>query len=149
MLHKKFDESNIVVTQAVEDADSLIINTAINMSPSHDSVFVVGEDIDLLVLLTGLARHHKNVYFRKPGKGKIVKKIYSPRSLQYGDIVADNILFLHAFSGCDTTPAIFNQGKIKFLKLIKKYESLNEIIQVFKNENQQIVRTSSPLTKNS
>lgn len=68
MLHKKFDESNIVVTQAVEDADSLIINTAINMSPSHDSVFVVEEDIDFLVLLTALARHHKNVYFRKHGK---------------------------------------------------------------------------------
>jgi hypothetical protein len=37
-----------------------------------------------------------NVYFRKPGKGKIVEKTYFPRSLQFSDVVADNILFLHA-----------------------------------------------------
>jgi hypothetical protein len=32
--------------------------------------------------------------------------------------VADHILFLHAFSGCDTTSALFNQGKMKFINVL-------------------------------
>lgn len=111
------------------------INTAISMSSSYDSVFVVGEDIDLLVPLTVLARHYQNVHFQKPGEGNIVEKIYSSRSLQYGDIVADNTLFLHAFSGCNNTSSIYTPGKIKFLNVMKKYELFNEIIQIFKDEN--------------
>lgn len=135
MLQKKFQEYNIAMMQAVEDADLLIIETAIQMSPSHASVFVVGEDIDLLVLLTALARPLQNVYFRKPGKGKIVEKIYSPRSLKYSDVVANNILFLHAFSGCDTTSCLYNKGKVKFFNLLQKNKSLSESIQIFKDEN--------------
>jgi hypothetical protein len=121
--------------QAVEDADLLIIETAIKMSPLYDSVFVIGEDIDLLVLLTALARYIVNVYFRKPGKVKIVEKTYSPRSLQFSDVVADNILFLHAFSGCDTTSCLFNRGKIKFFNLLEKNKTISNLIQIFKDEN--------------
>jgi hypothetical protein len=42
---------------------------------------------------------------------------------------------LHAFSGCDTTSALFNQGKMKFINVLRKNPDLNEIIQVFKNPN--------------
>jgi hypothetical protein len=42
---------------------------------------------------------------------------------------------LHAFSGCDTTSALFNQGKMKFINVLRKNPDLNEIIQVFKNSN--------------
>ncbi|KMQ84206.1 hypothetical protein RF55_18200 [Lasius niger] len=59
MLKKKFEDSNFTVKQATEDADTLIVNTAISMSSSFDSVFIIGEDIDLLVLLTALARTFK------------------------------------------------------------------------------------------
>ncbi|CAG9820707.1 unnamed protein product [Phaedon cochleariae] len=38
-------------------------------------------------------------------------------------------------NGCDTTSAIFNQGKNKFLKIIMKFPELNEIIEVFKDES--------------
>jgi hypothetical protein len=76
-----------------------------------------------------------NVYFRKPGKGKIVEKTYFPRSLQFSDVVADNILFLHAFSSCDTASCLFNRGKIKFFNLLEKNKSLSNLIQIFKDEN--------------
>ncbi|XP_054709324.1 kinesin-like protein KIF11-A [Uloborus diversus] len=32
--------------------------------------------------------------------------------------IRENILFLHAFSGCDTTSALFRQGKKKFVKIL-------------------------------
>lgn len=132
MLKKIFQESNFSVKQAAEDADTLIINTAIDMSSAHDSVVVVGEDIDLLVLLIGLARSLPNVYFRKPARGKIAQKLYSSQSFQYGEAIADNILFLHAFSGCDITSALYNIGKNKFFSILEKNPHLNNTVQIFK-----------------
>jgi hypothetical protein len=75
-----------------------------------------------------------NIYILKPGKGKISQQIYSTKSI-IDKTVADHILFLHAFSGCDTTSALFNQGKMKFINVLRKNPDLNEIIQVFKNPN--------------
>lgn len=132
MLKKRFEASNFTVQQAAEDADTMIVRTAINMASSFDSVFIVGEDIDLLVLLTALARAHPNVYFLKPGKGKTAQVVFSSQSLQGGEAVVDNVLFLHAFSGCDTTSAIFGQGKIKFFNVLQKSEELHRTVQVFK-----------------
>ena len=34
--------------------------------------------------------------------------------------VMKNLLFIHAWGGCDTTSAIFNQGKTAVMKLVKK-----------------------------
>lgn len=45
-------ESDILDKQAEEDADALTVFTAINYCTSYEKVAVVGEDIDLLVLLT-------------------------------------------------------------------------------------------------
>lgn len=42
---------------------------------------------------------------------------------------------MHAFSGCDTTSALFYQGKMKFIKVLRKKPYLNEVIEVFKNPN--------------
>ena len=48
----------------------------------------------------------------------------------------ENILFLHAISGCDTTSSFFRQGKLKFVKLLEKDERLQEIVKVFKKTTQ-------------
>lgn len=42
----------------------------------------------------------------------------------YGDVIADNLLFLHAFSGCDTTSAAYNMDKLKFLITLEKHPEL-------------------------
>ncbi|KAJ8868547.1 hypothetical protein PR048_030085 [Dryococelus australis] len=133
MVKSRFEIYNFVVHQAAEDADTLIVRRAINMVSSFNTVFVVGEDIYLLVLLVTLEKGHSNVYFKKPGKGKAIEQVYSPLDLQAKPTVADNILFLHAFSGCDTS-AIFGQEKKKFLKILENSEQLNKIVQVFKEE---------------
>ncbi|GBO22156.1 hypothetical protein AVEN_101316-1 [Araneus ventricosus] len=58
LLKKALQKANICVQQAVEDADLTIVNTAISVAPQYDYVRVVGEDIDLLILLTALASTH-------------------------------------------------------------------------------------------
>lgn len=73
-----------------------------------------------------------NIYLLKPEKGKILQQIYSTKSM-IDQTAADHILFLHAFSGCDTTSALFHQGKLKCINVLRKNPDLNEVIQVFKN----------------
>ncbi|MEX5543952.1 hypothetical protein, partial [Pseudomonas poae] len=43
-------------------------------------------------------------------------------------------LFLHAFSGCDTTSAFFRQGKIKFVKTLEKNPLLQEAVTIFNSD---------------
>lgn len=86
----KFEAANFMVKQATEDADTLIINTAISVSSTFDSVIVVGEDVDLLILLTALSTR-SNIYILKPGKGKISQQIYSTKGI-IDKTAADHII---------------------------------------------------------
>ncbi|GBN88559.1 hypothetical protein AVEN_199207-1 [Araneus ventricosus] len=76
LLKKALQKTNISLQQAVEDADLTIVNTAISVAPQYDYVRVVGEDIDLLVLLTALASTHMVVISHQHSLA-MVKKIIS------------------------------------------------------------------------
>lgn len=52
MLMDKFVGAGIQVRQDVEDADTTIVDTAVERSRHGRNVFIVGEDMDLMVLLT-------------------------------------------------------------------------------------------------
>ena len=52
MLSDKLITENIAVKQAQNDADVLIIETAIEQFNATNTIVVVGEDVDLLILLT-------------------------------------------------------------------------------------------------
>ena len=53
---------------------TLIVQTAIDVSAFEDNVVIVGEGIDLLVILSELAPTIENIYFLKQEKEKPVKK---------------------------------------------------------------------------
>ncbi|GBM70411.1 hypothetical protein AVEN_38121-1 [Araneus ventricosus] len=100
ILMNKFSSLNMTYKKADEDADCLIVNSALALTPTHLSVVVIDEDIDLFVILIGICTFG-NVYFLKLGKRKITEKIFSPNT-SLEKTIADNILFIHAMSGCDT-----------------------------------------------
>ncbi|GBN08120.1 hypothetical protein AVEN_16153-1 [Araneus ventricosus] len=52
LLKKFLQKANVTVKQAVEDADVLIVETAVSVKSQYDNIFVVGENIDFSVLLT-------------------------------------------------------------------------------------------------
>lgn len=125
------------VKQHKEDADTLIVYTALEDSANYEKVIIVGEDVDLLVILTGVAEdRHKNVYFMKPGKGKSATSIFSSNSLKKEQLAA-HILTCHAFTGCDTTSAFFNQGKMKLTTLVLQESQIQEAVKCFKVPNAQ------------
>ena len=63
MLKEKFTAENILVKQAINDADVLIIETAIEQINLTNTTIVVGEDVVLLVLLTARAPTEKTIFF--------------------------------------------------------------------------------------
>ena len=48
---------------------------------------------------------------------------------ELGDM-KDHLLFIHAWSGCDTTPSIMNKGKSSFFKLVQKSSVLQAASEV-------------------
>lgn len=114
------------------DADTLLVSVALNYCANGQSVVVVGEDTDIFIMLI----HHwstdmAELHFRKEGKSsqKRLTEIYSIRQAYevISPVVRDNILFIHAWSGCDTTSSTFGQGKTHLLKSLVKSTKLQNL----------------------
>ena len=100
---------------------------------------MVAEDTDLLVLLLDKVTDScQNVYMiskqSKKAKGTIWH-IQQAQSKLQPDILT-NILFIHAFTGCDTTSGIKGIGKSSLMKKInQKNKELLEYVSVFNDMN--------------
>lgn len=94
-------------------------------------IVIVGQDIDLLVLLTHFASSlSENIYFYKPMIGKTKDKYYSQYSFKKTDL-KEHVLFIHAFCGRDTTSAFAGIGKKKICLTLQKYNFLKKDTLVF------------------
>ncbi|KYN50525.1 hypothetical protein ALC57_00165 [Trachymyrmex cornetzi] len=104
---------------AQEDADTLIISTAIQLQKDNQSIVkIIGEDTDLLVLLMQLAPTNQDIYFCKPGKGQESEKVYNCNSFKYPGLI-NYVALLYIITGCDTTSCFYKKGKNKILKIFK------------------------------
>jgi len=63
MLSIYLKNNGYTVLQAADDADTMIVNETILKAKNELDVIVVGEDIDLLVLLIALTPEEKNIIF--------------------------------------------------------------------------------------
>lgn len=125
------------IQQALHDADTLIVKTSLEIA-HHNPVIVVANDTDVLVLLV----HHfkydmSDIYLRSDNsqKDSATKKIISIREIRdsIGKEAAEQILVLHAISGCDTTSALYGIGKGRaWHRLIGNNEAF-ELSQIISN----------------
>ena len=130
------------VVHAQADADLLIVQTAIDAANKDltQPTVVVADDTDILILLCWhLPPTTPSVYFRPeshPGTKKtpkcwniaVMKEVLDQN-------LCNNILFVHAMLGCDTTSALYGVGKIIGLNLITTNKVFLEQAQVFSNPN--------------
>ena len=111
----KYDYQNVMNCNG--DADTTIVKTAINQATlSSNPVVVVTDDTDIAIVRL---YHWKDC---------MVDIIFFPERLQKGGSVKsitpflttikEYLLFIHAWSGCDTVSAPFGNGKASFLQLI-------------------------------
>ena len=49
--------------------------------------------------------------------------------------IKNDLLFLPAWTGCDSTSAIFGKGKVTIVKLLRKSKVLQHISEVFMNDD--------------
>ncbi|KAJ8668754.1 hypothetical protein QAD02_000013 [Eretmocerus hayati] len=120
------------VSIAAEDADAFIVSTAIRIKREKmEPVAIVGNDVDLLVLSVAMA--DDEIFFLKKSTGKNPQVLYSTSR---NNARKSYILFAHAFAGCDTTSALFNQGKLQIVSLLENDAKLREEVAIFMKPNQ-------------
>ena len=112
------------IKYAPSDADTLIVETALQfINSSFHHVFVIGNDTDILAILidrTPMDTLNK-VYFAKYLEERDNCRVFDIRLIQKElKDKKSSILFFHAFTGCDTTSAVFGKGKRKAYKLLDK-----------------------------
>ena len=123
------------VIQAEGDADVDIIKAAVSMS-GYKSTTLIGEDTDLLILLLYHAtlKDSHELYFRSDKTGDKTKQyVYNINVLKQilGDNICTDLLFVHAFTGCDTTSRIFGFGKKSVF--LKNYHGGIRVSYMFKD----------------
>lgn len=71
----------ILIKLAAQDADTLIVTSAVEDSMNFDCVFVVGEHTNIPMILTVSVPTCPNIFLLKPGKDRqdgIVYRLYIP-----------------------------------------------------------------------
>ena len=91
----------------------MIVSAALHYAAKRRGVVVVASDTDILVLLMFHWKPGMELFmYATAGKGNNGKKKWKVKNLVWaaGEEIARNILFIHAWTGCDTTSAIYRQG---------------------------------------
>ena len=127
------------VIQSPGDADVDIVKATVERS-RHCTTTLVGEDTDLLILLLHYSRtDNEIIYFRSDAnKQSREHKVYNINQLKeaLGDDVCNELLFVHAYSGCDSTSRIFGIGKKSaFQKLVKSNPVMKSCASAFILQN--------------
>ena len=124
------------VLQGRDDADNLIVQTAIQASNDNGRCTIVGTDTDILALLIHKCTNQE-IHYHIPGTELNPNVTYSIKNTRdnMSYTVKKYILFLHDISGCDTTSALFRQGKKKAVKIIENKGDLHPFVDLFYNIN--------------
>ncbi|KAG7165603.1 hypothetical protein Hamer_G013102 [Homarus americanus] len=124
LVTEELQKKGCTVINALGDADMDIVKAAIKAS-QHQLTTLIGEDTDLLILLLYNAEaNSRGLYFRSDKS--TVPKVYNISEMKQvlGSDMCSQLLFIHTFTGCDTTSHIFSVGKkpvrMRFCSQIKQ-----------------------------
>jgi len=117
-LSSKLRGANIEVTNCTGDADSTIAKITLDKSKSTSTV-CVADDTDIAVMLVHHwdSENHLEVYFLQERWDKAWN-------------TKEHLLFLHSFTGCDTTSSIFGKGKANLVNMCAKSEYIKEQAEI-------------------
>ncbi|GBM98807.1 hypothetical protein AVEN_46305-1 [Araneus ventricosus] len=71
LLRQKMTSKGIETRVAKGDADTYIVKCGLEKAIYHSTVAIIGEDVDLIMILISLKPAESDIYFMKPGKGKV------------------------------------------------------------------------------
>jgi hypothetical protein len=107
------------VWQAANDADTDIVRAALEMASSRRLTAVVADDTDILVLLVyHLKPEMADIFMVETKKGRSTYVSIRAVQTSIGRPSIQQLLVIHAITGCDTTSALFGHGKARAFKQI-------------------------------
>ncbi|GBN05688.1 hypothetical protein AVEN_107845-1 [Araneus ventricosus] len=125
---------------ATDDADVHIVKTGIETYEKiKKQVYVIGQDVDIFVLLIALTPIYIDILMLKEDMGKVKDRFYSSKDLQNSNLVIEcthkkkSIFCVHAISGCDTTSGFYGKGKLQAVQLFNLSKYLQDIPEIFNN----------------
>lgn len=139
LITEKLQNKGCIVVNSLEDADLNIALTAVQQSSSH-TVTVIGEDTDVLILLLYHCYDIKqyDIYYRSDRvgtkKSTTTHDIYLYKEVLGRDI-CKGLLFMHSFTGCDTTSAFYGVSKTHSFTKFVQDKALQHISCVFSNKD--------------
>ena len=124
---------------AVADADRLIAKVAIE-SATESSTVVNAEDTDVLILLLHMTPDNtKDIFFvpHIPKQRTKKRRVWPIQDVQrrLGRELCQRLLFIHAFSGCDTTARPYGMGKGTTLSKVMNNLILGKCADTFTDVN--------------
>ena len=137
------------VYNSTGDADTMIVVNTLRITSEGNEVNVVADDTDVLILLM----HHwmdtiADIFFSETKKSQKkslqVWKIHDLIS-KAGKIVTDHLLFIHAWTGCDTTSATFGHGKANLLKKIQEIQRIAHLMYNYSVMPEEVSRAGKRL----
>ena len=139
LLSKDLSAAGHNIKQATDDADTLIASCALDIA-SEESVVVVADDIDILILLLYHFKSGMQDVLLKTGSKKCHKRVTKIVDIRETVSTIDvtiipSLLFVHAWSGCDTTSAIFGHSKVSVLRKLQNTSEMKNISYIFNRYN--------------
>ena len=137
LLHQYLESDGQIVHTSRGYADTLIVTKALSYAAQGKEVNVVVDDTDILVLLMyHWTESMADVYFSSEAKKK-KSQVWKVRDLVFKaeKLITSNLLFVHAWSGCDTTSATYGHGKASLLKKVKESEEVRQISLTMSDAN--------------
>ena len=119
------------------DADLSIVETALKIANDGLYATVVADETGILVMLLSKWRDEMaDISVRYEAKRSIKKSLHIISINEMVSLlpkfVADNLLFIHPWSGCDTVSATYSRSKTKLLKVFEHNpEPIAEICDIF------------------
>lgn len=138
LLGEYLEYHNCVVLHSQGDADVLIATTGVRYAGLSTTI-VVGDDTDLIMLLAYYADlQSHDIFLHTQSKSSTHKsRLWNMKVFKqhFGSEVCEQLLFIHAVSGCDTTSRLFGIGKGIAMKKCLASKSVQECSQVFNSES--------------
>jgi hypothetical protein len=137
ILTEQFEREGLVVFQAADDADTLIVKKSLDLAREKVPVVTVANDTDvLLLLLYHFEESLADVFLRSDTNSgpSATTSIRSVRSA-IGDVAAQQLLVIHAIGGCDTTSAIYGHSKVTIYKKLTKSKAAVSLCSIIGGSN--------------
>ena len=107
----------------------MIVTCALQYVCQESDANAVADDTDVLVLLM---YHWKqkmaDIYFLSEVKKNMMVWKICDLVTKAGEVITSHLLFLHAWTGCDTTSATFGHGKTSMLKKLNNLKKYNKYL---------------------